>query len=306
LDSIISQTYKNWECIVVDDGSADNTLAILNKCAKKDTRFKIFKRPPSALKGACSCRNYGFKMCKGEYVVWFDSDDLMVKDYIEKQYNNCINNDALFSVCKFSTFTNDDTVILKKSRLVGENLLEDFITKRIKINTPSIFYDKTILKNMKYDKTLVKAQDLDFIYRILLTYGKSGCVLDEVLVQIRIHDNRITSLYNNFKLKPLLSSIEVKWRILRDAYGTINHTAIKEVKKIFILELRLILFRGNFGTFFKYINKARTNGFISKKECFFISGRYLLQSLYKIPKGIFKRSKAIKTLKNQIKPFVKK
>jgi len=87
LDSVVAQTYENWECIIVDDGSSDNTDEVIEEYTKKDTRFKYYHRPEEHLPGGNGARNYGFKMSQGEYIIWFDSDDLMTRDHIEIKYN---------------------------------------------------------------------------------------------------------------------------------------------------------------------------------------------------------------------------
>lgn len=305
LDSIRAQTYTNWECIVVDDHSTDGTLDVLTAYEVQDSRFKIYKRPTERIKGASACRNFGFENSQGEYVVYFDSDDLMHKEYINKQYENCLKHKALFSICKFTTFNNTGNTLLRESILYKQNLLEDFITKKIKVNTPTLFLNRRVIEDIQYDPTLVKAQDLDFIYRIFLKYAAMGCVLEEVLVQVRIHENRITASYKNFELQPLLSSIEVKWRILKATYGKVDAKSYQEVKSIFISELKLILFRGNFRTFFQYLNKAQGKGYISTSAYFSISFGFGLQSLYKIPKGLLKRSTKVKLWKRSLTKFLK-
>ena len=76
LESVIAQTYENWECIVVDDGSTDYTDELMEYYCKKDTRIQYHHRPDIKPRGANACRNYGFGVSKGEYINWFDSDDL--------------------------------------------------------------------------------------------------------------------------------------------------------------------------------------------------------------------------------------
>jgi hypothetical protein len=78
-----------------------------------------------------------------------------------------------------------------------------------------------------------------------------------------------------------------------------------EVKNIFISELKLILFRGHFNTFYQYLNKALANGYLSKKEYLLICGKYGFQSLYKIPKGILKRSNKLKIVRRKVTNMLK-
>ena len=90
LDSVISQTYTNWECIVVNDSSIDYTSELMEFYCEKDKRIKFYHRPHSLTKGANSCRNYGFEVSKGEYIQWFDSDDLMHPEKLNLKLKNAL------------------------------------------------------------------------------------------------------------------------------------------------------------------------------------------------------------------------
>ncbi len=85
LDSVLKQTYAKWECIIVDDGSTDDTILILEEYAIKDSRFNWFSRPSSKLKGPSSARNYGLENAKGDFVVFLDSDDLLLETCLENR-----------------------------------------------------------------------------------------------------------------------------------------------------------------------------------------------------------------------------
>src|SRR5690606_34265329 len=82
LTSVKNQTYQNWECVVVDDGSTDNTIEIIQQFTASDDRFKLYSRPTNRPKGANACRNYGFEVSSGLYINWFDSDDIMAPTFI--------------------------------------------------------------------------------------------------------------------------------------------------------------------------------------------------------------------------------
>ena len=107
LDSILVQTYKNWECIIVDDGSTDNSSAVINSYVKKDSRFQYHKRPIDKAKGGNACRNYGFELSKGEFVNWFDDDDIMLKDFLKT---------------KIETFTIETWFVIASHYLVDQDL----------------------------------------------------------------------------------------------------------------------------------------------------------------------------------------
>ena len=106
LDSIIAQTYENWECIIVDDGSTDNTLEILGKYRKKDNRFRYYQRPQDRLQGGNAARNYGYEQSTGEYIQWFDSDDLMHPLKLQLKIENAIKHQADIVIDKNQTNSN--------------------------------------------------------------------------------------------------------------------------------------------------------------------------------------------------------
>jgi glycosyltransferase involved in cell wall biosynthesis len=82
VDSVICQTYTNWECLVIDDGSIDNTKEIAEKLAEKDARVRYFYKPNG---GLSSARNYGIERATGDFLCFLDADDLFDKKKIEAQ-----------------------------------------------------------------------------------------------------------------------------------------------------------------------------------------------------------------------------
>ena len=96
LDSILNQTFKDFEVICVDDGSKDNSLNILNEYAKKDLRFKIISQENA---GAGAARNNGLKLAQGEYVQFLDADDYFEPTMLEEMYNKSQEFNADLVVC---------------------------------------------------------------------------------------------------------------------------------------------------------------------------------------------------------------
>src|SRR5690606_16321033 len=141
LDSVLAQTYTNWECLVVDDGSTDETEALLKTYITKDSRFQYHKRPDTHLPGGNGARNYGFNLSKGVYIQWFDSDDLMVVNKIESSVYEIQNKqkDLVVSNCNFLGEQ------AKYQPLEFDDLFK-FHIGHGSINTPMCFFKKEILK----------------------------------------------------------------------------------------------------------------------------------------------------------------
>ena len=96
LDSLINQTYRNLEILIIDDGSTDNSLKICNEYALKDERIKIIHQENQGLSGA---RNTGLDNASGDYYAFLDSDDVLIDTMIEELYNLLIKYDADISMC---------------------------------------------------------------------------------------------------------------------------------------------------------------------------------------------------------------
>ena len=95
IDSIINQTYKNLEIILVDDGSPDNCGKICDEYAKKDNRIKVIHKENG---GVSSARNVGVENATGEYIGFVDSDDYIEKDMYEVLINNLKKENADISI----------------------------------------------------------------------------------------------------------------------------------------------------------------------------------------------------------------
>jgi glycosyltransferase involved in cell wall biosynthesis len=105
LDSVLAQTYKNWECIVVDDGSSDYTEKIMEFYFERDNRISFIKRPPERKKNASTCRNIGLENSKGEFIQFLDSDDLISSNKITDQIQILSeSSENEIAICKFASF----------------------------------------------------------------------------------------------------------------------------------------------------------------------------------------------------------
>ena len=113
LNSILNQTFSNWECIIVDDQSTDDSVFIIKKFAEKDSRIKLFERPNDVAKGGNVCRNIALHKANGEHVVFFDSDDWFASDALQERFS-LVSNKGFDFVANQGVFWNgqDKTALL--------------------------------------------------------------------------------------------------------------------------------------------------------------------------------------------------
>jgi glycosyltransferase involved in cell wall biosynthesis len=202
LDSVLNQTYSNWECILVDDGSTDDTLAIIKNYVLFDSRFKFYKRPFYIKKGANSCRNYGFSKISGEFVQWFDSDDLMMLSMIEEKISKIIFDQSDFVISRLGFFKNDFDNYFIDDRITIEskstNLPFDFFSGKFWFQTSQPLFKKSFLSSQKklFNIKLNRNQETELFVRLLIQNPKLS-YLNDVLILQRIHVNSISGNYDS-------------------------------------------------------------------------------------------------------------
>ncbi len=200
LDSVLNQTYSNWECIIVDDGSTDNTLEIIKNYVFIDSRFKFYKRPFYLNKGANSCRNYGFSKISGEFVQWFDSDDIMMPSMIEEKVSRIIYDKSDIVIARLGFFKHEIDRYFTDDRITIEsksnNLPFDFFAGDFWFQTSQPLFTKSFLSFQKklFNINLKRNQETELFVRILIQKPKIS-YLNSVLLLQRIHDNSIGGLY---------------------------------------------------------------------------------------------------------------
>jgi len=152
LDAVTNQTYKNLEIVIVNDGSTDNTLEILNEYAKNDNRIKIITTPNLNVSHA---RNVGLKKATGKYVAFMDSDDLINKEYISCLYDaiNISKADLAHAAIYINREGSTTGYISTKSRdlIYVNDPKKGYLTMDVKFAVWGKLFKKELLENIEFE-----------------------------------------------------------------------------------------------------------------------------------------------------------
>lgn len=235
MDSIINQTYKNLEIIIINDGSKDNSLKIIKEYEKKDNRIIVKDREN---KGVLYTRVEGFKLAKGKYVTYIDSDDWIEKNMIEVMYNKAIEHDADVVKCQFgeNDFKNDNNKFDKTS--------DEFITKE---QFEPNFYDK-LFKDMNVHNVWAQLFRRDLLEKSVDNIDTNISLGDDLELNLQLFKNINNILFipnklyhyrinNNTSVTRTLSEKNINRNIISvidayyNAYKIIDEFPIKDKTK---------------------------------------------------------------------------
>lgn len=231
LDSISAQTYTNWECIIVDDGSTDNTAEILKKYINEDSRFRYYNRPENRPKGGNACRNYGFELSNGNFIKWFDSDDLMRSTFLDIQLKIMLQNVNLdFCAAFCDTFStegiNSSNGQNPKIFQYSVDILSDFLYEKIFFKTPSPLWRKSFLTKKKlFDEEIFRGQEADFNFRRLLEGAKFVYTVEKLFLVRRGHKSISSTAKNDIR------SFESRFIYFQNIFQNINFCFKDEFQK---------------------------------------------------------------------------
>lgn len=159
LQSVLDQSYSNWECVIVNDGSPDNTESIAQEWCNKDNRFSYLYKENGGLPSA---RNAGITICNGEFILPLDSDDILHKDYLMQLVPQLMMDNKLGIVsCYREFFVNDKSNIIYKYKASGSTFRDIMFGNML---MPSSLYRKICWEEVGgYDESMTKGfEDWEF------------------------------------------------------------------------------------------------------------------------------------------------
>lgn len=227
IDSILNQTMDNYEIILINDGSTDNSEDICRKYVKK---FKNIHAIKTKNNGASSARNLGITLAKGEYIGFIDSDDIIESKMYEKMYQFAKDNDLDIVACSYKE-TDINNKILKINKvgcdehkiIQGENIKKEYeleLAKNSFLGYASMCNKIYRLKYIRDSKLFVNteiriAEDLCFNIESIMSCNKVG-IINEVLYNYRrINSDSIMSSQKKYELKDIECRLKARNAILK-------------------------------------------------------------------------------------------
>ncbi len=194
IDSVLGQSFKEFELIIIDDASIDNSVAIVESFV--DKRIILIKKDKNT--GITDSLNKAIQLCKGKYIARMDADDISVVDRFKKQFDYMEANPSVLVLGTMYRFIDSDT---RLSHLpLKHDEIKLFALTQNPVAHPTVFIRKTVFEQfkLKYDKERLHVEDYD-LWTKVLNIGKIEN-LPDVLLLYRRHENQISSLYQDKQL----------------------------------------------------------------------------------------------------------
>ena len=211
LDSIQDQSYQNFECLLINDGSPDNSADICKEYVSKDPRFRYIEKENG---GVSSARNLGLEHSKGEYITFIDSDDWVDSDYLEVLYKSLTDEKADVAVSTYKQFNMDDNNYYvhsyqrgyEKKIFTGPELIDEFIA----LDTFDHSYRfvcgklvrKCLLDKIAFNEKTTLGEDMEFWLKLYLISNKIVYVNRDSYVY------RVDNVNRHFGLEKIRSDIQ--------------------------------------------------------------------------------------------------
>lgn len=203
IESVQMQTYENWEMIIVDDCSTDDTTHVVNFYVEKDSRIKYHRLDSNA--GASVARTKAMELATGEYMAFLDSDDIWHSDKLQKQLHYMIDNDINFSCTSYEQIDEDDKSLNKIIKVIPKTNYNRLLLD-CPVGNSTVMYNVSAMG--KFEVPLIRKRNDDALWLRMLKKEQYIVGYDEVLMKYRIRANSISS--NKMEL------IRYHWKLYRE------------------------------------------------------------------------------------------
>lgn len=242
LDSIRQQTFSNWEAICIDDGSTDESYAILKNYSEQDSRFRVYRQKNA---GQSSARNFGLTLVRGDYISFVDSDDFIEPEFLKHLYENMENNSAQISISGVAYYNENGKKISQSSSKRKIMHFDEFMRE---------LFRKRLFQEYLCDK-LFCASMFDGITLPLNSYYEDSAVMASLFEKAStiVYDGRVCYCYRMHASSSIHSSFSQKKKNLI-AYRLNNVRLSEKFDHAFDLETKTALLSAIHFTYLEILN----------------------------------------------------
>lgn len=207
VDSVLRQTFPDWELLIVDDGSTDGSRAIVEKLAATDPRIRVFRNP--APSGVATARNRALQEIRGRYIAFLDCDDAWLPHKLDIQIRAMQTHNAALACGAYDVMNASGALIGRVEPRPGI-LTYRSLLRNNSVGCLTAMIDRSLCGEVRFHPGLPKGEDYQ-VWLSLLKRGLTGVCLRERLAVYRVHGTTLSS--NKF------SAARHRWRVYREFEG---------------------------------------------------------------------------------------
>lgn len=215
-ESVLKQTLKDIEIIVIDDGSVDGSLEIIQQYVKKDKRFILIKS--TVHQGPGLARNKGIKVARGEFISFVDSDDFIEENMLKSMYDIAKAEDSDIVMCRYQRIE-ENGIIGDSSRIMHEKSYDEFLSSILALKYPSICWDKLYKKVIfiEHDCFFPDGyyEDIAFCFKAFF-WAKKISYTEEIFYNWRKRHGSITRSVDSKHISDIFKVFDITYNFLRE------------------------------------------------------------------------------------------
>ncbi|MDC0543388.1 glycosyltransferase [Candidatus Pelagibacter ubique] len=247
IESVLDQTYQNWEMIIVDDCSTDNSRDIVKKYEAKESRIKLIELEKN-FGGPARPRNVGLDISKGDYLAFLDADDMWLKNKLQVQINEMLVNNLDFTSTD-SKFIDDNSIdtIINKHKIViffkkikRKATLSDVIKGNF-ISTSSAIVSKNFISKFDENKDFIGVEDMYLWMKILNEKNVRYKYITDKLIKYRVSSTSLSERGVNQKQAIKANLCILKFILDNQKFEYIKYFYIRIIKLAFIYFIKKII-----------------------------------------------------------------
>lgn len=220
IDSVMTQTFSDFECVIIDDESNDNSLEIAKEQVVDDKRFNIITQKNTGIGGA---RNKGLLNVHGEYVCFLDSDDWWAENFLEIMISKIAGTLCDVIVCCY-TEVDENNIKRKAPNNLSEGIYSNLSAAIAVMESPTLWnklYKRNLWHNIYFPENIKSSEDLATLYKVMYKASKI-CYINDSLYNYFIRINSLTRVFSEKKIEDRLLSFDIIEKDITENYPKIQ------------------------------------------------------------------------------------